>query len=273
VTFTILGTGAAEGWPAMWCACAACREARRLGGPNIRRRTAYQLGERIHIDLGPDSFAQMLHFGLRYDRLEHLLMTHSHADHLCPEELHYRSRGFVAGEPPAHLTIHGNAQVEERIRGVGSALEDCRAQFHRITPFEPIGLGEGVVATPILADHAGADEQAVNYLLEREGRTLLQGNDTGWWPEESWEFLATQRLDVAIIECTYGDHRGGAHHLGAEDVLDVRDELAKLGALAADCRVITTHFSHNGRWLHARLEEFFAPHGIEVAYDGMTVEL
>jgi len=273
VTLTILGTAAAEGWPAMWCACEACREAWRLGGRNIRRRTAYQLGERIHIDLGPDSFAQMLHFGLRYDRLEHLLFTHSHADHLCPAELHYRAPGFVAGEPPAMLTIHGNAHVVERIRGAGFALEDCRAQVHRITPFEAIDLGEGVVATPILADHAGADEQAVNYVLERNGRTLLQGNDTGWWPEESWEFLAARRLDVAIIECTYGDHRGGAHHLGAEDVLEVRAELAKLGALASDCRVIVTHFSHNGRWLHERLEAFFAPHGIEVAYDGMTVEL
>ncbi len=273
MTFTILGSAAAEGWPALWCPCPVCREAWRVGGKNIRRRTAYQLGERIHIDLGPDSFAQMVHFGLRYHRLEHLLITHSHADHLCPEELHYRSPGFVPGEPPPTLTIHGNAQVEERVRDAGFALEDCRAQFHRITPFEPINLGEGVVATPILADHAGPDEQAVNYLLERAGRTLLQGNDTGWWPEASWEFLATRRLDIAIIECTYGNRRGGAHHLGAEDVLEVRDKLAKLGALAEDCRVMVTHFSHNGGWLHEQLEEFFAPHAIEVAYDGLTVEL
>ncbi len=272
MTFTFLGTAAAEGWPALWCPCRVCADARRLGGKNIRRRTAYQLGDRIHIDLGPDAFAQMLAFDLRYDRIEHLLITHSHADHLCPEELHYRSAGFAPDPGPVPLTVWGNAQVEERIRAAGFVLESCRARFERITPFEPIDLSEGVVATPILADHAG-EEQAVNYVLECAGRTLLQGNDTGWWPEETWAFLATKVLDIAIIEATYGDHRGGAHHLGAEDVLDVRDELAKLGALASDCRVITTHFSHNGGWLHERLEAFFAPHGIEVAYDGMTLEL
>jgi len=264
VTFTILGTAAAEGWPALWCSCEVCREARRRGGKNIRRRTAYQLGDRIHIDLGPDSYAQMLQFDLRYETLQHLLITHSHPDHLCPQELEYRSAGFVPEAPPVELIIWGNAAVEERIRAAGIDLEACRICFQRIAPFETIDLGQGVLATPIPADHAG-EEQAVNYLLEREGRVILQGNDTGWWPEQTWEFLATKVLDVAIIECTYGRHRGGRSHLGAEDVVMVRDELAKLGALADDCRVIATHFSHNGGWLHERLEEFFTPHHIGVA--------
>lgn len=273
MTFTILGTAAAEGWPALWCPCGPCAEARRRGGKDIRRRTAYHLGERIHIDLGPDCYAQMLQFGLSYAPMEHLLVTHSHADHFCPAELAYRSRGFVPEGLDTELVIHGNAQVLGRIEHAGIDLANCRARFEELVLFEAIDLGEGVRATPILADHAGADEQAVNFVLEREGRTLLQGNDTGWWPEATWEFLARQSLDIAIIECTYGDHRGGAHHLGAEDVLEVRDELAKLGALAGAARVIVAHFSHNGRWLHEELEAFFAPEGIEVGYDGMTLEL
>lgn len=272
MTFTILGTAAAEGWPALWCSCEACCEARRRGGKNIRRRTAYHLGDHIHIDLGPDSYAQMLQFNLHYDTLQHLLITHSHPDHLCPQELEYRSAGFVPDAPPAEMTIWGNAAVERRLHVAGINLKACRIHFERITPFETIDLGDGVCATPILADHAG-EEQAVNYLLERAGRVILQGNDTGWWPEETWEFLTTEVLDVAIIECTYGRHRGGSSHLGAEDVVRLRDELAKRGVLAGDCRVIATHFSHNGGWLHERLEEFFTPHGIEVAYDGMTLEL
>ncbi|MGD9495576.1 MAG: MBL fold metallo-hydrolase [Armatimonadota bacterium] len=272
MTFTILGTAAAEGWPALWCACDACREARRLGGKNIRRRAAYQLGERIRIDLGPDSYAQMLAFDLHYERLEHLLITHSHADHLCPQELHFRAPGFVACELDTRLRIRGNAAVQERLLAAGFDPEGWRARFELIAPFEAIDLSEGVVATPLLADHAGS-EQAVNYLLQRHGRTLLQGNDTGWWPDPTWEFLAGTVLDVLLIECTYGPREGGRHHLGAQQVLQVRDRLGKLGALAPHCRVITTHFSHNGGWLHERLEEFFAPHGIEVAYDGMTLEL
>ena len=273
VTFKILGTAAAEGWPALFCPCAACEEARRRGGKDIRRRAAYQLGERIRVDLGPDTYAQMLEFGLRYDRLEHLLITHSHEDHLCPAELGYRRAGFAVELPDdAMMTIYGNDRVEERIDAAGLELEACKAQFRRIKLFEPIELGEGVTATAILADHAG-DEQAVNYLFEREGRTLLQGNDTGWWPEESWEFLSGQTLDAVVLDCTYGPKPGGMSHLGVHEVVQVRDELTKLGALAAGCRFIATHFSHNGGWLHDQLCEFFEPENIEVAYDGMELEL
>lgn len=272
VIFKILGTAAAEGWPALFCSCDACLKARALGGKNVRRRTAYQIGETIHIDFGPDSFAQMIEFDLRYDLLQHLLVTHSHDDHLLPQEIMYRHRGFSILPDDAMLTIHGNQQVEERLRSRNFPLEECFVEMRRVRPFEAIELSEGVTATAIIADHAGEDEEAVNWVLQREGRTLLQGNDTGVWPEESWEFLAGLRLDVAIIECTYGPNRGGRHHLGAEDVLEVRDRLVEIGALTADTRTIVTHFSHNSGWPHEQYEEFFSPKNIEVAYDGMEIE-
>lgn len=272
MTFTILGTAAAEGWPALWCPCEACAEARRLGGKNIRRRSAYQLGDRIHVDFGPDSFAQMLEFDLRYERLEHLLITHSHYDHICPQELHYRSPGFAPeADPERILNIHGNEQVRLKLSSIGHTLEECRARFVPVTPFEPIDLGEGIIATPLPADHA-SEEEAVIYLFERDGRTLLQGNDSGWFPEPTWDFLATKQLDIAILECTYGPREGGYHHLGANEVIEVRERLRKLGALSRDSQVVATHFSHNGGWLHERLEGFFAPHDIEVAFDGMQLD-
>ena len=42
----------------------------------------------------------------------------------------------------------------------------------------------------------------------------------------------------------------------------------------ADDRTIfvVNHFSHNGGALHEEMEQAMAPHGILVAYDGMTVE-
>lgn len=36
---TYLGTAAAEGFPAMFCNCEYCREAKKLGGKNIRTRS------------------------------------------------------------------------------------------------------------------------------------------------------------------------------------------------------------------------------------------
>ena len=75
------------------------------------------------------------------------------------------------------------------------------------------------------------------------------------------------------MDCTYGpaDHNRG--HLGCSWVVKARDELAKRRALQPDACVVATHFSHNGGWLHHKLEEYFAPHSIETAFDGMIATL
>ena len=35
---------------------------------------------------------------------------------------------------------------------------------------------------------------------------------------------------------------------------------------------VANHFSHNGHWLYEDLENFFKPHNILVAYDGMEID-
>ena len=51
-----LGTAAAEGWPALFCACEACKKAEMLGGKNIRRRSGAILNDRVLIDFNADIF-------------------------------------------------------------------------------------------------------------------------------------------------------------------------------------------------------------------------
>ena len=50
----ICGSGASEAVPALFCTCPVCREASKRGGKDRRSRTAYQLGDEIRIDFGPD---------------------------------------------------------------------------------------------------------------------------------------------------------------------------------------------------------------------------
>ena len=266
----VLGTAAAEGWPAIWCVCDVCREAKKRGGRDVRRRAAYNIDGRIQIDFGPDALAQMWRFGLDYSTLEHLFFTHAHEDHCLPPNINFRRQGFSQIPEAGHLVIHGNEEVERRLEKEGLPLPLLQAEFKRLKSFRPIEL-EGVIVTPILADHAG-EEEAVNLLFEAETGTLLQGNDTGWWPDETWRFLAGKQIDVVLLDCTYGLAGGAGGHLGAPEVVEAMAELESVGALASRARKIATHFSHNGGGLHRELEDFFQPHGIQVAYDGLDVE-
>lgn len=266
------GTAAAEGWPALFCTCTPCQKARQRGGKEIRSRAAYMLDDRIRIDFGPDSNLHQQKYGLAYERLEHLIFTHSHDDHLFPTDIGYRRRGFSTVKPePLH--VWGNDKVEKRITDVlGADWEKYNIVYHRIAPWEPMELGAGVVACPVVASH-DKTEMCVNYRIEVGGKAVLFGHDTGWYSEPSWEFLSDKPLDLVLFDCTYGliDHE--PNHMGGMALVRARDELAKRGALAADARCVATHFSHNGGSLHDEMEAFFTPHGFLVAYDGMRLTL
>jgi hypothetical protein len=98
---------------------------------------------------------------------------------------------------------------------------------------------------------------------------LLIAHDSGWYNESSWEFLAGKTLDLVLLDCTGGAREMRRGHMSCAVVREFRDRLREQGSLAPGARVIATHFSHNGGWLHDQLEAYLNPSGIEVAYDGM----
>ncbi len=81
---TFLGTGTSTGVPQLRCGCPTCTSS----DPRDRRSRASALlevaGKRILIDCGPDFHRQMLRHGTRSreDRLDALLVTHQHYDHV-----------------------------------------------------------------------------------------------------------------------------------------------------------------------------------------------
>lgn len=268
----VLGTAAAEGWPALFCACEACGRARRLGGKQIRRRASYQLGDTIHVDWGPDSYHSMVAFGLDYCALRHLLITHSHWDHWVPQELSWRAPGFSQIPPDSHLMVYGNEHVGQRMeQEMQRPMQDCALSFRRIEPFEQLDLGEAS-AVPLPANHVPG-QQALMYLLKVGEAEVLIGHDTGWFAEEVWDYLASRQLTTVLVDCTYGTRDDREGHMGGAAVVETIQRLEKIGALAPDCRRMATHISHNCGSSHEDLSEFFSPYGVEVAYDGMELAL
>ena len=93
---TFLGTAAAEGIPALWCACEHCAAARRERGRSLRRRSALLIDGRLLIDFGPDIVDAVAQLGLDLSPVRTLLITHDHEDHLHLPSLAIRREGFCA---------------------------------------------------------------------------------------------------------------------------------------------------------------------------------
>ena len=269
-----LGTGAAEGYPAMFCECAHCTTARARGGRNLRRRSALLVNDDLLIDMGPDLMASMHATGANFGRVSTMLITHSHGDHFHLANLYMRRGGFCA-TTPAMMDVFGTPPTTEAIMTAANERNLSAEEFHlRLNTIQP---GDSWQAgryrvTAFRAMHA-EELEPVFFAIEEGGRTLLYASDTGPFPEETWQQLREFKFDCAIVESTMGIGPPGTHHLSMHQCVEHHEALESNGLLQPGAPRYATHFSHNRTPPYLECAEFFAPHGIEPAYDGLVVQV
>ncbi|GAA4838939.1 MBL fold metallo-hydrolase [Paenibacillus vulneris] len=264
-----LGTAAFEGIPSLFCQCPTCEEARERGGKNIRSRTSVIIDNELKIDLPPDTLYHSHRYGIHMNQVRDLLITHSHSDHLYAEDMVIRAKGFAQyGGSPLHVYGH-----DLPLRLCLQTLQEYNHsyEFHRVLPFEPVQTQTATIV-PLLADH-DKRETCLLYYIEKDGKTILYGHDSGWFPEQTWAWLQDKKLDLAILECTTGRSVHRNNHMNIEAVIEAKAWLDANGVLKPGAPAVVTHFSHNARLLHEDLMELFEPAGIQVAYDGWVLSL
>ncbi len=272
---TYFGTAAAEGWPGMFCHCDVCKKAKELGGKNIRTRSQALVDDTLLVDFPPDSYMHMLHHGLDLPSIQHLLITHTHQDHLYLDEMLFRRKGFCSGVDQT-LTLYGSDALGAKIdaymkKWPGSTLADAHMAFVELTEYVPMDIA-GYTVIPMLARH-DRSEKCLIYLIGKGGKWILYGNDTGDFPAATWDFLKGRTLDLVSLDCTMGKLKEGTNHMGVPDLMELKQRLMDMGCISSSTQFVATHFSHNGQLLHEELEQVLMPEGYQVAYDGFTVQL
>jgi len=268
----ICGSAAAEGIPALFCGCELCQKAYD-SKKDRRSRTAYQFGEELRIDFGPDNLLHSQKYGLHFERLRHLFLTHSHADHLFPDDLYWRRPGFSMVPADSLLNVYGNASVGDSIKStIGCELERAKMAFHVLSHGIKISIKKPKAEIiPLNANH-DKSQQSFIFIVRLDGKSALIGNDTGWFPDETWEYLKGHIFDTVILDCTMGKQRCRNNHMGIYEVAESFEKLSSMGCLSKKCNRIANHFSHNGGMLHRDLVKFFSGYGIVPGYDGMILE-
>lgn len=274
-----LGTAAAEGFPAVFCNCAYCNAARAKGGKNIRTRSQAVIDDDLLIDFPPDTYAHALYHGVRLDGIAHLLITHSHMDHFFPQEFELRGICFAHDMREKDLTVYCNQGVKDRFFAVngGNVHADVLRgiRFFVPEPFVPFKAGAYTV-TALPARHMQS-EQSLIYIVEKDGKTILYGNDTGYLYEEVFAYIERQhiRFDLISLDCTlvHNPVPDTGTHMGFDQVERVARRLQEAGAVTDQTVKYVTHFSHNGNPLQAQMEEDAAKIGFRAAFDGEEIIL
>jgi phosphoribosyl 1,2-cyclic phosphate phosphodiesterase len=261
---TLLGTGTSHGVPTLDCmitdyaSCPVkvCRKA--IDNPRHRRTRASILvqanGTDILIDTSQDFRQQML--ANRVTRLDAVLFTHGHADHIygLPDIRSYcrRQDGFIP--------IYGS---EETLAMLDHAFDYV---FH---PPEYVGGGIPSLMPHLLNDRCQMNGLTIEALPVVHGPLLgCQGYRFGkvaYIPDVKRippESLARLRdLDLLILNCLrLRPHEG---HLSLEESLDYAHQIAPR-------RCLFTHLAHD---IDYETEAEQLPDWIDFAYDGQTVEV
>ncbi len=269
----VLGSAAAEALPAPWCECEVCKYAREHKGKDVRRRTCYCIDDDTLVDFGPDIFYQSIDFNINLVDIKRVFITHSHADHLNPLEFEWRRAGFSV--VTQYIDLYANQHSLDRVhKELPGKYESYKINDHLLQSGTTIEADD-ITLTSLRASHVGPDEDALNFIIERNGKKLLVANDTGWWGDETWEAVKGIELDGAIIEsCSPLKPMDYWAHLNGDQTVAFRDKLRELGAVTDKTKVYTNHFSHNGgEVIHDKIVDFFEPQGIVVCYDGMEIVL
>lgn len=174
------------------------------------------------------------------------------------------------------LTIYGNVKVVERcrsfLREIGSKY-NLRLETQKLKVFEPVRLDERTKAHPLQAAHCYDEESAFVFVLERDEFAIAYLADTGWLPDETFDYLRHFSLDLAVVDATFGLSSATDEHMNLEQARKLRERLLCKGVLKEQGFFTVTHLSPRWTPPHRLLEPTLKQDGITGGNDGLWLVL
>ena len=248
---TVLGSGTSMGVPTIGCTCEVCQSS----DPRDRRTRPSILIEYadhvVLIDTTPDFREQAIREKIL--RLDAVLYTHSHADHILGiDDLRPLSFHKEGGIP-----LYASPEAAQFVRRMFSYIFDAEYKYGGLAKVElktldgPLELF-GARFLPIKVLHG--DAQIFGY---RFGSAAYL-TDFSEIPEESFSQL--ENLDVLFLDALR--HRPHPTHSTVENSLRIVERVQPR-------RAFFTHISHD--LPHQKTNASF-PHNVRLAHDGLKLE-
>ncbi|MFA9479010.1 MBL fold metallo-hydrolase [Phycisphaerales bacterium AB-hyl4] len=271
IELLFLGTGTSAGIPMIGCDCEVCRS----DDPRDQRSRCSILvrypdaatdedaappTRQLLIDTAPEIRLQAVHH--RLDRLDGVLYTHAHADHIFGIDDLRRFNAVMR----APLDIYAEPGVIQTLQRmfphIFASHKNVNPSFvanlitRPITVEQPLDL-YGATWTPLRLMHGRLP--IVGYHIDYHGRRVAYCTDVSTIPPETLPHVTD--LDVLILDALRYRHH--PTHLTVEQALDLINHLRPKQAYL-------THIAHDIR--HADLEDRL-PDNVHLAYDNLHLTL
>ena len=250
---TVLGSGTSVGVPTIGCHCDVCTS---KDPRDNRLRPSILIGyegRNVLIDTSPDFRQQALR--AQIERLDAVLFTHSHADHLMglddvrPFNFRQKERIPIYADPPTMEAIRRCFRYVFEVKERSTNIPKLDTHLIDGSPFDLFGL----TFTPVPVLHGA---ETIHGFRFGDAAYLTDHSEI---PEASLALL--QNLDVLFLDALrYKPHP--THSTVERSIKTVE--------LLAPRRAFFTHIGHDLG--HERAESMLPPH-IRLAYDGLEIEV
>ncbi|MBO7214830.1 MAG: hypothetical protein J6V66_04965 [Clostridia bacterium] len=276
----ILGSGGGESFPAPFCSCAHCEEARRLGGKNLRTLSQTLINDDLLIDFPADTNCHAIKYGINLGNVENAIITHVHEDHFVPIVAFTHNSVQAHNLKYKNFNFYGAKNVKEKCQALfdlyGASNEAKQSVcFYEFEPYKKQKVGRYEVIA-LKAMHAPYLD-SLNYVLFDGSKSLLYLVDSGYPNEETLEFLEklNVKFNAVIMDSTYGlaKSRASKYHMSFIDNIVLKQELIRRKIADKFTKFTVTHLTHNITESHSKTKKIFAGTGIDVAFDGYEIEV
>ncbi|MSO61047.1 MAG: MBL fold metallo-hydrolase [Acidobacteria bacterium] len=251
---TILGSGTSHGVPMIGCTCAVCQSA----DPRDRRsRPSIHInvdgGPSILVDTSTDLRQQAL--ANRIARVDAILFTHSHADHVMGLDDVRRFNVMQGGAIPAYADERTAADLRRTFSYIFNPPSEKSGGIPRIdltTVAGRFNIGSaGIQPVPLFH----GKRPILGYRLG----TFAYLTDCNRLPDETWPLL--EGLDILVLDALR--HRPHPTHFTVAEALTVVERVRPR-------HTYLTHICHD---LPHGATNAWLPQGVELAYDGLVVPI
>ncbi|MFM8533953.1 MAG: MBL fold metallo-hydrolase [Acidimicrobiia bacterium] len=251
---TVLGSGTSHGVPMIGCSCGTCRS----DDPRDRRtRPSIYIdvadGPKVLIDTSTDLRQQALAHGVM--RVDAILFTHSHADHVMGLDDSRRFSQMQKGVIPCYADATTVASLQKQF-------------FYVFDPATDKGGGLPQIELNVVEAPFSVAGLRVEPLPLMHGRRQIFGfrfgdfaymTDTNHVPDATWPLL--DGVKTIILDALR--HRPHPTHFTVAEALGVVERL----------KPQQTYFTHICHDLPHAATNRSLPAGVELAYDGLTFEI
>ena len=283
---TFLGTGAAQGVPPVFSRNKFLDYVRKTKEKELRSKASLRLGKYSQIDLGPDTNWQNIRFDLDMWDVKNIFITHSHNDHLsCFELFDIYKMSYEIQENCSEYSLNLNLSrsaadwlKNKAVPVYGLDLVEDKININALDHFQTYSFEDFTFST-VKGRHGGygKNESSINYLFNySSGDSIYYALDTGYYEDETFEYLQDKNTNVMITECTFGDnyHRGivGDGHLNLKTLNLQIERLADIGFINEDTPIYITHISPTVEHKHEEFQKILDQFDFNyiLSYDGLT---